>query len=86
MVRRSAIPGRGHAYVKSNRHINFLELGQWCRDRQGQIIVCENTSADWMDFKPLIAQRGSMATTTEAIWTNSANMSYSGHQTSMFEL
>jgi len=38
--------------------------------RNGQVIVCENTKADWMDFKPLKKMKGSLHTTTEAIWTN----------------
>lgn len=60
----------GAAYVKSSRSINFPELAEWCRSRNGQIIVCENTKADWMEFKPLVKQRGSVKTTTESVWTN----------------
>ena len=60
----------GQSYVKSNRHIDFKYLAEWCRYRKGQVIVCENTKADWMDFKPMIAQMGSRYTTIEAIWCN----------------
>lgn len=60
----------GHAYVKSNRHINFLDLAEWCKSRLGQVIVCENTKANWMDFKPIKEQQGSAGITTEAIWCN----------------
>lgn len=60
----------GHSYVESNRKIDFNSLGDWCMERKGQAIVCENTKANWMDFKPIREQRGSMATTTEAIWSN----------------
>ncbi len=60
----------GEAYVMSNKKINFSELGIWCRNRGGQIIVCENTKATWMDFKPIMKQRGSLKSTTEAIWSN----------------
>lgn len=73
----------GHAYVKSNRHINFLELAPWCMERKGQVIVCENTKATWMDFTPLKKQRGSMATTCEAIWTNTV-ISRPGIQKNIF--
>lgn len=59
----------GATYVHSNKHINFPELGNWSMDRMGQTIVCENTKADWMDFKSLSKQRGSEST-TEAIWCN----------------
>lgn len=73
----------GHAYVKSNRHINFPELSEWCKSRLGQVIVCENTKATWMDFKPIIEQRGSLATTTEAIWTNQ-NLNFRKEQLTIF--
>ncbi len=36
----------------------------------GQIIVCENIKATWMDFKPVITQRGTIKKGTEAIYTN----------------
>jgi hypothetical protein len=58
----------GHAYVENK--INFEELGKWCKERTGQIIVCENTKADWLPFKPMKELEGSMFRTTEAIWSN----------------
>jgi hypothetical protein len=60
----------GDAYVFNNRKINYPELAMWCRSRKGQVIVCENTKATWMDFNPIISQRGSTYKTTEAIWSN----------------
>jgi hypothetical protein len=60
----------GHSYVESNRRLDFNQLAEWCRNRLGQIIVCENTKATWMDFKPIREQMGSLGITTEAIWTN----------------
>lgn len=50
--------------------VDYNDLGNWCQDNKGQIIVCENTKADWMEFKPMLSQRGSVRTTTEAIWSN----------------
>lgn len=58
----------GHAYVENK--INFTELGPWCKNRNGQVIVCENTKADWLPFKPMINNKGTHKTTTEAIWSN----------------
>lgn len=58
----------GYAYVKNK--IDFISLGPWCRSRAGQVIVCENTKATWMDFSPMKQQKGSVAKTTEAIWSN----------------
>lgn len=60
----------GHSYVMSNKKINFPDLSEWCRTRNGQAIVCENTKATWMEFKPIVKQKGSVHTTTEAIWSN----------------
>jgi hypothetical protein len=50
--------------------INYTELMEWVKSRKGQVIVCENTKADWMDFKPLIEITGQRVKTTEAIWHN----------------
>lgn len=60
----------GHEYKHSNKNINFTELAEWCKGRNGQVIVCENTKADWMDFKPMIDMQGAAFKTTEAIWSN----------------
>lgn len=60
----------GHAYVMNNRKIDFSELGKWCKERSGQVIVCETLKATWMDFKPLIIQKGSAGWQKEAIWCN----------------
>lgn len=71
-----------NAYVMSNKLINFKELSDWCINRQGQTIVCENTKADWMNFNPIIKQKGSLNTTTEAIWTNEHTV-YNNTQTAL---
>lgn len=59
----------GHAYVESD--IDFNYLANWCKDRNGQSIVCENMQADWLPFLPMKQSIGSNGTyQTEAIWTN----------------
>ena len=60
----------GHEYKYSNKEIDFKNLADWCKSRMGQIIVCENTKADWLPFKAMARMRGSVFTTTEAIWSN----------------
>jgi site-specific DNA-adenine methylase len=60
----------GEWYVKNNKHINYPALGDWCKSRDGQIIVCENTKADWLPFYTMREMTGSIHTTTEAIWSN----------------
>lgn len=61
----------GEHYAESNKAINFKILADWCKTRNGQTIVCENTKADWLDFKPLKKIQGACQTNTvEAIWSN----------------
>jgi 16S rRNA G966 N2-methylase RsmD len=60
----------GEYYVKGNKDISFSELGDWCKSRKGQILVCENTKADWLPFFPIGSLSGSKHKTTEAVWMN----------------
>ena len=60
----------GEHYVESNKKIDFIKLAERCKSRNGQSIVCENTKADWLPFKPMIEMQGDMFKTTEAIWSN----------------
>jgi len=60
----------GQHYKKSADEINFNDLGIWCMGRYGQSIVCENTKANWLKFKPVIEFNGAYDKTTEAIWSN----------------
>ena len=60
----------GEWYVKSNKSIDYTALGDWCRARNGQVLVCENMSADWMPFYAMHTMTGAYSTTTEAIWSN----------------
>jgi site-specific DNA-adenine methylase len=61
----------GQHYKESNKNLNFVELAEWCRDRNGQTIVCENSKADWLPFNNVILMKGqNPIKTTEAIWSN----------------
>ena len=61
----------GEHYKNGTKDIDFNKLGDWCKSRTGQVIVCENTKADWLEFKPMIQIQGACQTnTTEAIWSN----------------
>ena len=73
----------GHKYKCSNKFIDFNYLSEWCKTRNGQSIVCENTKADWLPFKPMVDMTGIMFKTTEAIWSNYAT-NYDFVQTSLF--
>jgi len=73
----------GQHYKHGNKGINFLDLSKWCKSRIGQTIVCENTKADWLPFKPMIKTIGSIHKTTEAIWSNQHTV-FDNEQLTMF--
>jgi len=60
----------GDQYKINNKHLKFNELADWCRNRIGQVIVCENTKATWLPFLPMIEMQGQVHKTIEAIWSN----------------
>ena len=60
--------GEYYRNAVSNRYIDFSSLSEWSKNRNGQVIVCENSKADWMDFKYLSELSGSKNKTTEVIW------------------
>lgn len=41
---------KGKYYRCSSKSINFEHLGPWCSSREGQVMVCENVGAEWLDF------------------------------------
>lgn len=49
-------------YHKSGKHypfgvMDYTYLANWCRSRMGQVIVCENAGADWLEFEPFMKTR-----------------------------
>ncbi len=42
----------GEHYRHGSKGIDYAALGAWCRERVGQVIVCENEGAGWLPFKP----------------------------------
>lgn len=63
--------GRGGQYYRhGNKNFDFDSLRKWILSRKGQVIVCENSEATWMNFKPLVDIKGQLHKTTEVIWTN----------------
>jgi site-specific DNA-adenine methylase len=41
----------GKSYKESSKNIDFDNLGGWCKERSGEIIVCENLGATWLPFQ-----------------------------------
>lgn len=58
----------GSFYVENL--IDYDELREFCLTRKGQVIVCENSKASWLDFKPLVEITGQSKKSLEMIWTN----------------
>lgn len=61
---------RGGRYTHPNRLIHFGELATWAQDRPGQVIVCEQSGADWLPFRPLVEARDNTHRVYgEVVWT-----------------
>lgn len=59
------------------RSIDYQSLAEWCREREGQAIACENSGADWLPFIELAQingtgrnKNGSVRKSTEVVWTS----------------
>lgn len=49
--------------------IDYGELGDWCRSRRGQVIVCDQIEADWLPFETLRPHRStSGGVKIEGLW------------------
>lgn len=73
----------GHKYVESNKNIDYEQLNKWCKSRAGHVIVCENSAADWMEFKPMKKMMGNYYETNEVIWSNHPT-AFDNEQMSLF--
>ena len=60
----------GHKYKYSNKDLDFEALSCWVKSRKGQVIVCENASAEWMPFLGLTQMQGLRNPSSEVFWTN----------------
>lgn len=62
----------GHRYKFSNKLINYNNLAEWCKTRSGQVIVCENSKANWLPFSFLKEMQGQKFKTNEMTWTKTS--------------
>jgi hypothetical protein len=64
----------GKHYKYSANAIDFDRLGDWCKSRSGQVMVCENAGAEWLPFRYHCEQVSNISDlgkrSTEVIWTN----------------
>jgi len=75
----------GNLYKENN--IDFKHLKKWCNSRVGEVIVCENTKADWIELQPLKKIQGARNTnTTEAVFLKGwkKNIITTGRQETLF--
>ena len=71
---------RGQRYRYSA--VDYLKLGEWCRERPGQTIACENEGADWLPFKPFRDAKTARANrSAEVIWTGINPQATDGNET-----
>ncbi|MGE3588284.1 MAG: hypothetical protein AB7L17_11215 [Ilumatobacteraceae bacterium] len=73
---------QGKHYYHGADAIDFSALGQWCRNRQGQVIVCENEGADWLPFRTLADVKTTRAVgrSIEVVWTGDDSQAQSDHE------
>lgn len=68
--------GMGRCYPCGSEDLDFPALGQWCRARRGQVLVCEQTGATWLPFssfgafKSNVVNRSGRTRSAEALWMN----------------
>ena len=58
----------GQHYPESSKNIDYNHLANWCIERSGQVIVCENNKADWLPFTPLKQYWGGVNRTVETVY------------------
>lgn len=51
----------GNDYVFGSKKLNYTDLGNFCKSRRGQVIVCEGTGANWLPFSHLIEVKNTRA-------------------------
>lgn len=43
--------GMGNHYIHGNDAIDYQDLGTWCKNLLGQVVVCEYQDASWLPFR-----------------------------------
>lgn len=65
----------GTRYRHGSKAIDFEHLGQFCRNAEGRVIVCEQDGADWLPFEFFYNAKANESVSggkvsAEVIWTN----------------
>lgn len=72
-------------HYKMGKKIDYSHLARWCKNREGQTIVCESIYANWLPFYRLRSTSGNWSSTVEAIWSNMPH-DFMARQSDMFEV
>jgi hypothetical protein len=61
----------GDGYRHGSAGFDYTELAEWCRSRQGQVIVCSGADDKWLPFTPFVVGKGVGGKQfAEGIWSN----------------
>jgi hypothetical protein len=60
----------GNQYKFGSKMLDYNELSHWCKERNGQTIVCENTNSNWLESIPIAKMDGVKYKTMETMWYN----------------
>jgi hypothetical protein len=58
----------GEPYKYSNRDLDYSFLANWCKDRKGQCLVCDNATANWLPFTPIKIVHGGKYFSMEGLY------------------
>lgn len=79
--------GAGKYYRFGSKGLDYQSLGTWCRQRNGQVIVCENTGATWLPFQEIGSIRSAKNGyySAESCWINQQGTKDTLRQLSLFQ-
>ena len=63
---------KGSAYRMSADQLDFAHLGSWCQSLPGQVMVCEQSGADWLPFEEFGEIKSTKGKSSEVMWLNGA--------------
>lgn len=71
---------RGKYYHFGANRIDFSALGEWCKERDGQVIVCEQQGADWLPFVDVAKTKTTRkdSNSHEVVWLSNSSAAGGG--------
>lgn len=65
---------QGNHYKYGSGAIDYTLLGEWCKRRRGQVIVCESEGADWLRFRKLADVKTTRTSRSfEVVWIRNSD-------------